>query len=108
MSLQCFCSVAATNSKLDYLYFQLLTSFQNFARFSDLYINDEKTEIFTIGPQSLYQDVFTRSMIKIFGVNFNYDTAPTVLKANCDFIFKSIQGTLNSWKGRGLTLTGKT
>ena len=36
----------------------------------------------------------------------NYDT-PARLKANCESIFKSIQGTLNSWKGRGLTLIGK-
>ena len=100
------CFLRDTNS-----YFQLLTSLQNFARFSGLYVNDEKTEIFAIGLQSLYQDVFTHkmcSMIKIFGVNFSYDTVPTVLKANCDFIFKSIQGTLNSWKGRCLTLIGKT
>ena len=47
-------------------------------------------------------------MIKIFEVNFDYDTVPTVLKAICDFICKSIQGTLDSWKGRCLTLLGKT
>ena len=29
------------------------------------------------------------------------------MKANCDSIFKSIQGTLNSWKGWGLSLIGK-
>ena len=100
------CFLRDTNS-----YFHLLTSLQNFARFSGLCVNDEKTEIFASGLQSLYQDVFThkiRSMIKIFGVYFNYDTVPTVLKANCDSIFKSIQGTLNSLKGRGLTLIGKT
>ena len=100
------CFLRDTNS-----YFQLLTSFQNFATFSGLYVNDEKTEIFAIGLQSVYQDVFThkiRSMIKEKGVNFDYDTVPTVLKAICDFIFKSIQGTLNSWKGRCLTLIGKT
>ena len=58
---------------------------------------------------SLVQDVFThkiRSMIKILGVYFNYDTS-TRLKANCDSIFKSIPRTLNSWKGRGLALLGK-
>ena len=96
------CFLRDTNS-----YFQPLTSFQNFATFSGLYVNDEKTEIFAIGLRSLYQDVFThkiRSMIKIFGDNFDYDTVPAVLKANCDFI----QGTLNSWKGRCLTLIGKT
>ena len=96
------CFLRDTNS-----YFQLLTSFQNFATFSGLYVNDEKTEIFAIGLRSLYQDVFTHkicSMIKIFGVNFDYHTVPAVLKANCDFI----QGTLNSWKGRCLTLIGKT
>ena len=95
------CFLRDTNS-----YFQLLTSFQNFATFSGLYVNDEKTEIFAIGLQSL-QDVFTHkihSMIKIFGDNFDCDTVPAVLKANCDFI----QGTLNSWKGRCLTLIGKT
>ena len=81
------CFLRDTNSN-----FQLLTSFQNFSTFSGLYVNDEKTEIFAIGLQSL-QDVFThkiRSMIKIFGDNFDYDTVPAVLKANCDFI----QGTL--------------
>ena len=97
------CSLRDTNS-----HFQLLTSLQNFARYSGLRVNDEKTEIFAIGPHSLVQDVFThkiRSMIKILGVYFNYNT-PVRLKANCVSIFKSIQGTLNSWKGRGLTLIG--
>ena len=32
-------------------------------------------------------------MIKMLGVYFNYDTQ-TRLKANCESIFKSIQGTL--------------
>ena len=45
-------------------------------------------------------------MIKILGVYFNYNT-PAGLNANCESIFKSIQGTLNSGKGRGLTLIGK-
>ena len=44
---------------------------QNFARYSGLRrVNDEKAEIFAIGPHSLVQDVFThkiRSMIKIAG-----------------------------------------
>ena len=60
------CFLRYTNS-----YFQLLTSLQNFARYSGLRVNDEKTEIFAIGPHSLVQDVFThkiRSMIKILGV----------------------------------------
>ena len=51
-------------------YFQLQTSLQNFARYSGLRINDEKTEIFANGPHSLVQDDFThkiRSMIKISG-----------------------------------------
>ena len=98
------CFLRDTNS-----YFQLLTSLQNLARYSGLRVNDEKTESFAIGPHSLVQDVFTakiRSMIKISGVYFNYDT-PARLKVNCESIFISIQGTLNSWKGRGLTLKGK-
>ena len=45
-------------------------------------------------------------MIEVLGVYFNFDT-PARLKANCESIFKSIQGTLNCWKGRGLTLIGK-
>ena len=51
-------------------YFQLQTSLQNFARYSGLRVNDEKTEIFANGPHSLVQDDFTRkirSMIKISG-----------------------------------------
>ena len=54
-------------------YFQLQTSLQNFARYSGLRINDEKTEIFANGPHSLVQDDFThkiRSMIKISGFFF--------------------------------------
>ena len=89
------CFLRDTNS-----YFQLLKSLQNFARYSGLRVNDEKTEIFAIGPHSLVQDVFTHkicSMIKILGVYFNYNTQDR-LKANCELIFKSIQGTLNSWK----------
>ena len=98
------CFLRGTNS-----YFQLLTSLQNFARYSGLRVNDEKTEIFAIGPHSLVQDVFTHKihcMIKILGVYFIYDT-PTRLKTNYESIFKSIQGTLNSWNGRGLALIGK-
>ena len=38
------CFLRDTNS-----YFQRLTSFQIFARFSGLYVNDKKTEIFAIG-----------------------------------------------------------
>ena len=85
------CYLRDTNS-----YFQLLTSLQNFARYSGLRVNDEKTEIFVIGPHSLVQDVLTykiRNMIKMLGVYFNYGTQ-TRLKANCESIFKSIQGTL--------------
>ena len=85
------CYLRDTNS-----YFQLLTSLQNFARYSGLRVNDEKTEIFVIGPHSLVQDVLTykiRNKIKMLGVYFNYGTQ-TRLKANCESIFKSIQGTL--------------
>ena len=54
-------------------YFQLQTSLQNFARYSGLRVNDEKTEIFANSPHSLVQDDFThkiRSMIKISGFFF--------------------------------------
>ena len=59
------CVLRDTNS-----YFQLLTSLQNFARYSGLRVNDEKTEIFANSPHSLVQDDFThkiRRMIKISG-----------------------------------------
>ena len=100
------CFLRDTNS-----YFQLQTSLQYFARYSctGLRVNDEKTEIFAIGLHSLVQDVLTHkigNMIKISGVYFNYDT-PARLKVNCESIFISIQGTLNSWKSRGLTLIRK-
>ena len=39
-----------------------LTSLQNFARYSGLRVNDEKTEIFAIDPHSLVQDAFTHKM----------------------------------------------
>ena len=54
-------------------YFQIQTSLQNFARYSGLRVNDEKTEIFANCPHSLVQDDFTRkirSMIKISGFFF--------------------------------------
>ena len=65
------CFLRDTNS-----HFQLLRSLQNFARYSGLRVNDEKTEIFAIGPHSPVQDVFThkiRSMIKILGVDFKIE-----------------------------------
>ena len=39
-----------------------LTSLQNFARYSGLRVNDEKTEIFAIDPHSLVQDAFTHKI----------------------------------------------
>ena len=45
-------------------------------------------------------------MSYILGIFFSLDT-PARAKANFDSILKSIRGVLNSWKGRGLTLTSK-
>ena len=83
------CFLRYTNS-----YFQLLTSLQNFARYSVLRVNDEKTEIFAIDPHSLVQDVFTH---KIRSTQLDWRPTATLSQS---------RKTLNSWKGRAVTLIG--
>ena len=39
-------------------YFQILTSLQNFARYSGLRVNDEKTEIFAVLVRTLFFKMF--------------------------------------------------
>ena len=86
--------------------FQLMSTLQNFAKFSGLRINDEETEIFAIGPQCLDEEDLLhkiRNMIIILGTFFSYDN-PARAKTDFDSTLKSIREILNSWKGRILTL----
>ena len=93
--------------KLSYLH--LFVTLKFFSRFSGLRVNDEKTELFAIGPQKLVREEFYHKVctsIKILGIYFDYHK-PTRESSNFNSILKSIQKTLNMWKWRGLTLLGR-
>ena len=88
---------------------RLVATLQLFSRFSNLHVNNEKTEFFAIGRHRLDQINFPhkiRTSIKILGIVFDYNTSSR-MKANFDSILKSIKDILNMWKWRGLTLLGK-
>ena len=62
-----------------------------------------------MGPHRLHEASFSHKIctsIKILGIVFDY-RIPSRTKANCDFIFNSIQEMLNMWNWRELTLIGK-
>ena len=93
--------------RLSYLHLFVILKF--FSRFSGLRVNDDKTELFAIGPQNLVQEEFyhkTCTSIKILGIYFDYHKT-TRRNSNFNSIFKSINKTLNMWKWRGLTLLGR-
>ena len=84
--------------RLSYLYLFVILKF--FSRFSGLRVNDDKTELFAIGPQNLVQEEFnhkTCTSIKILGIYFDYHKT-TRRNSNFNSIFKSINKTLNMWK----------
>ena len=86
-------------------YHRLMETLQVFSRFSNLQVNNDKTEIFAIGGQKLDQTNFhheVRTSIKILRIVFYYNTSLR-MKGNFDSI-KSIKDTLNVWKWRGGTL----
>ena len=59
--------------RLSYLHLFVILKF--FSRFSGLRLNDDKTELFAIGPQNLVQEEFyhkTCTSIKILGIYFDY------------------------------------
>ena len=63
-----------------------------FSRFSGLRVNDDKTELFAIGPQNLVQEEFypkTCTSIKILGIYFDYHKT-TRRNLNFNSIIKSI------------------
>ena len=90
-------------------YYRLLTQLQLFSKFSNLRVNNDKTEMFAIGRHHLDQTKYPHTLrkpIKILGIVFDYHT-PSRMKANFDSVLKSIEDTLNMWKWRGLTLLGR-
>ena len=90
-------------------YHRLVATLQLFSRFSNLKINNDKTEIFAIGRHHLDQMNYphkVRTSIKILGIVFDYNSSSR-MKANFELILKSIKDILNMWKWRGLTLLGK-
>ena len=90
-------------------YHRLVATLQLFSRFSNLQINNDKTEIFAIGRHHLDQMNYphkVRTSITILGIVFDYNTSSR-MKANFESILKSIKDILNMWKWRGITLLGK-
>ena len=80
-----------------------------FSKFSNLQVNNEKTEIFAIGRDFLDQSNFPhkiRTSIKILGIYFDYNVRSR-MKPNFESILKSIRDILNMWKWRELTLLGR-
>ena len=87
-------------------YLHLFVTLKIFSRFSGLCVNDEKTELFAIGPQKLVREEFYHQVctsIKILGIYFDY-RKPTRKSSNFNNILRSIQKV---WKWRGLTLLGR-
>ena len=90
-------------------YYRLVVTLQLFSKFSNLQVNNEKTEIFAIGRHFLDQSNFPhkiRASIKILGIYFDYNVRSR-MKSNFESILKSIRDLLNMWKWRGLTLLGR-
>ena len=90
-------------------YYRLVVTLQLFSKFSNLQVNNDKTEIFAIGRHFLDQSNFPhkiRTSIKILGIYFDYNVRSR-LKTNFESILKSIRDILNMWKWRGLTLLGR-
>ena len=76
-------------------YLDLFVILKFFSRFSGLRVNDDKTELFAIGPQNLVQEEFyhkTCTSIKILGVYFDYHKT-TRRNSNFNSILKSINKT---------------
>ena len=74
-------------------YHRLLAQLQFFSKFSNLQVNNDKTEIFAIGRHHLDQTKYLhtlRKSIKILGIVFDYHT-PSRMKANFDSVLKSIK-----------------
>ena len=74
-------------------YFCLFASLKIFSYYSGLRVNDEKTELFTIGSQRLVREEFQHKVctsIKILGIYFDYHTLRRK-NLNFDSIFKCIQ-----------------
>ena len=77
--------------RLSYLHLFVILKF--FSRFSGLRANDDKTELFAIGPQNLVPEEFyhkTCTSIKILGIYFDYRKT---MRRNSNFnsILKSIK-----------------
>ena len=80
--------------RLSYLHLFVILKF--FSRFSGLRVNDDKTELFAIGPQNLVPEEFyhkTCTSIKILGIYFDYHKT---MRRNSNFnsILKSIKKLL--------------
>ena len=91
------------------VYYRLVVTVQLFSKFSNLQVNNDKTEIFAIGRHFLDQSNFSHKIltsIKILGIYFDYNVRSR-LKTNFESILKSIRDKLNMWKWTGLTLLGR-
>ena len=90
-------------------YYCLVVILQLFSKFSNLEVNNDKTEIFAIGRHSLDQTNFPhkiRTSIKILRIYFDYNILSR-MKTNFESILKSIRDILSMWKWRGPYVTRK-
>ena len=89
-----------------------LKTVETFGLYSGLKLNKEKTEGMWIGNNKNSQATplgitWAKSYMKILGVYVSYDQEIIYQKNFADKIAKA-KGTVNLWKGRNLTLLGKT
>ena len=80
---------------LIFFYLHLFVILKFLSRFSAPCVNDGKTELFAIGPQSLVQEEVYHKMcasIKIFGIYLHYHET-TRRNSNFNSILKSIKET---------------
>ena len=86
-----------------------MVTLQLVSKFSNLQVNNDKTEIFAIDRHFLDQSNFPQKIqtsIKILGIYFDYNICSR-RKTNFEPILKSIRDILNTWRWRGLTLLGR-
>ena len=94
---------------------ELKITILSFSKYSSLEVNYEKSEAAWIGlekektetPEGIKWVNLCRKSIKILGIHFSYDKKVTQ-QNNFDRVFSNLETIINIWKGRYLTLYGKS
>ena len=91
-------------------YTNLFRILESFGECSGLKVNDEKTEIVPLGDNILQEKDFPKHSIceavKKLGIYFGYDERQRN-NPNFSQTLKSIKKSINVWKWRGLSLSGR-